>query len=415
MAIFLTPLRIIVVPLMPLFLFLKSSVLKGHVTSQVRILAWLYVLVAMWGVIIGTVNMPNALLAIWITVPLLLMQFVQIKYQLSFSKFNRYVTFYKYFLAIINIIGALYYAFIAHGGDEFGFAYGRHFQYVSGLAVMNVVMILYYLTLFFETKLTRMCDLLWFAFFSVCFLFCFFGLGLLCLILTVMVYFCLKAKIKSLAYGGIVVFLFIAVLFNSGTNIIEYNNRNIELTANTIKNPTYYGENARKILMFINYGKLCEENPIVAFVGVGGGGFNSRTALMLSNDADNVFTEVFGHQMPTYYKKYIYPLWNSKLVSYDEYTDGTRNKPFSSLLAFLAEGGLIFFILYCWNWIKRIKQYYRNSHTCYIFTFLFLLNLFWLFSMASEVWFESSEFLFFIIINGICVAYGNSLRPKNSI
>ena len=204
------------------------------------------------------------------------------------------------------------------------------------------------------------------------------------------------------------------MLFKSGTEIIEYNNRNIELAVDAIRNPRLYAYDARKVLMFSNYIDMIEDEPLLFLTGTGAGGFNSRVSFLLNRDSNNEFTKIFGHHMPYYHSKNIYPLWNNKIVSFDERTDGTRNKPFSSLLAILAEGGIVVFFLYISLWIRVLIIFFRKGKENYIYNFLFVFNIFWLLSMASEVWFESSEFLFFLIVNSICVSYCNSLKNRKN-
>lgn len=277
-------------------------------------------------------------------------------------------------MALIDILGAFFYFVVFKGGDEFGYAYGVHFQYVSGLAMMNAVMILYYALYILESK-ERISKntYLWLLFFIISFVFCFFGLGLLCLALAFGFYFCSKVSLKKIIYGFIAISVFVVLLFKSGTEIIEYNNRNIELAVDAIRNPRLYAYDARKVLMFSNYIDMIEDEPLLFLTGTGAGGFNSRVSFLLNRDSNNEFTKIFGHHMPYYHSKNIYPLWNNKIVSFDEHTDGTRNKPFSSLLAILAEGGIIVFFLYISLWIRVLIIFLeRGKKIISITSFLYL-------------------------------------------
>lgn len=105
-------------------------------------------------------------------------------------------------------------------------------------------------------------------------------------------------------------------------------------------------EDARKVLMFYETGNLYKENLLIPILGTGPGGYNSRSAVLLSGDSDNIFTKILGHQYPVFYQKNIYILWNKDFVSQDSYTDGTRNKPYSSFVAIFCEHGLIFGVIF---------------------------------------------------------------------
>lgn len=412
---FLTPLRMAVVPFMPFALRLRKNFFRGTIPLKTFWLIVFYVVATVLGCINGTNDWANGFVGLWISVPLFFLQFINVTNVISKEYFNKLLVCYKYFLALIDILGAFFYFVVFKGGDEFGYAYGVHFQYVSGLAMMNAVMILYYALYILESKeRIPKNTYLWLLFFIISFVFCFFGLGLLCLALAFGFYFCSKVSLKKIIYGIIAISVFVVLLFKSGTEIIEYNNRNIELAVDAIRNPRLYAYDARKVLMFSNYIDMIEDEPLLFLTGTGAGGFNSRVSFLLNRDSNNEFTKIFGHHMPYYHSKNIYPLWNNKIVSFDERTDGTRNKPFSSLLAILAEGGIVVFFLYISLWIRVLIFFFRKGKENYIYNFLFVFNIFWLLSMASEVWFESSEFLFFLIVNSICVSYCNSLKNRKN-
>lgn len=402
-AIFLTPIRSLVVPLMPFFSRWEKTHFRLRVPSIAKLIAGIYVCVSAFGVINGTVPIENALLALWIIVPLLLIQFAPSRLLITSKQFSQILKWYNIVLIVVDVLGLLFYIKTG-GGDEFGTAYGRHFQYVSGLAMMNTFPIVYYLIKILELKQRERKDIYYLAFFFTSFILCLFGLGCICLALAIGIYILFKINIKSIIYVIIGVLL-VGYLLVKNNSTLEYNLMNIEFAIDAMHNNPAQADNARKVTMFYNYYRFVEEEPLQAIIGVGGGGFNSRIATLLNDESDNLFTSFLGHHMPEFYVKYIYPLWNFRVTSFEEYTDGTRNKPFSSLVGLLAEGGLIFFCIYMYLWIRQIITYFKRRKEHYFFPFLFCLNLLWLFSMASEVWMESSEFLMFIITNHLFLSH----------
>ena len=412
---FLTPLRMVVVPFMPLasrLCYIKFHAVVPHYIYPLLLILYLVTLI---GCISGTDTWINGLVGLWIWSPLFMIQFCRVKLGISEEIFKRCFLCFRNLLCLINIGGAIAYFFIFHGGDAYGEAYGNHFQAGSGLAMVDAIMIFYYTIYILEAKEKAPKSFYyWLAFFAFSFIFCFYGLGLVCMVLAFAVYFSTRIDFKRILYGILGVILAALLFVNSDSSIVEYNQKNIDNTINAFKNPEVYAWDARKVLLFTRYADMIQDNPALLFSGTGVGGFNSRVAFMLNQDSDNAFTRLLGHHEPIFHEKYIYPLWNKHFVSQEEFTDGTRNKPFSSMIGILSEGGLFVFLLYIYFWLRFIKAYYKKGNSNYIYSFLFIFNVFWIISMFSEVWFESSEFLLFVIVNFTCIAYCNGQTLKRA-
>lgn len=409
---FLTPVRIIILPLIPFFPFLASKIYHYKNTNKSILLIVLYIVASVLGIIRGSTDFANGVVALWIYIPLFLLMFCKVNKDNEEFDVCKVLKVISKMLVAIDLIGFICRFLIYKTTDEFGIPYGRHFQYVSGLAMMNSFYVFYYFSkIICVSKRYNKGDIFYFLFFFLSFIFCFYGLGVLCLISAMTIFLMLKLNIKSVLYSIVILLVMFYFIKKTDNNVTDYNKQNIAVV---LDNNSGYS-NARKVLMFINYYHFVEQYPIDAFVGVGGGGYNSRVAFLLNKDSENIFTILFGHHMPIFHVQYSYPLWNNSFVSYESYTDGTRNKPFSSLLAILAEGGFLVFIVFVGMWIKKIIYFYKRSKKSYLFTFLFILNIFWLLSMASEVWFESSEFLFFIIMQNLILSIKNdSNDTKNN-
>ena len=200
---------------------------------------------------------------------------------------------------------------------------------------------------------------------------------------------------------AVILFLFgLIVLMYSAKEIIYYNIRNVEL----FMSAEDAQDNARKRVMYSNFFDLMYSDFSVDVIGVGPGGYNSRICFLLNDDSDNIFTTVLGHHMPPYHKNDIYPLWNRAFVSFEAFTDGARNKPFSSIVAFGAEAGLIFLFLFSLFWFRSMNTFRKLSRKDGDYLYLFLLNVFMFLLLITEYWFESSEFILFLIIQNTLIA-----------
>jgi hypothetical protein len=162
---------------------------------------------------------------------------------------------------------------------------------------------------------------------------------------------------------------------------------------------------ARKIEMFTDFFNNVSHNITLCVAGTGAGGYNSRSALILSPDFTNPLKNILGTSTPPYFKKYIYKLWNKKIVSQSSFTDGTRNKPYSSMVALWAEHGMFFFVLFCSLLYKNYKDLtkYKKKQE-FLYQYILLLDLFMIVSLVSHLWLETSEFMVYALMRFVCLA-----------
>src|SRR4029079_8471753 len=90
--------------------------------------------------------------------------------------------------------------------------------------------------------------------------------------------------------------------------------------------------------------------------------FNSRSAFMVGSPTYfQLFPMIKDDRQPYYFKNYAYTLWNANNTQKELYLDGFRNQPFSSVLAFLGEYGLIFTLAFFYLYYS----YYRKVANIY--------------------------------------------------
>ena len=342
------------------------------------------------GLLRGTTDVSHVVLSFWILLPIFLLLFSEphninpvLIMLLPYMK-----RMFLYILFAINIIGA-YSWMTSPKIDMFGYGYGmNHYETVHGLAMVDTYFLLYFIIRGFTNGFNRQ-RVLCISFFIFCIYGCQYGLGLICLFVTFIVMLIYAKQVKSLLTLCLILLIGIYAL---NTETFAYERENIEKAQK--------GEDSRKVTMFMDFLKVQTENIDIVLFGTGAGGYNSRTANLLSRDTRNVFTDLLGNKnQPPYYKKYIYPLWNKSFVSQASHTDGTRNKPYSNLVSLWAEFGIVFFIVFVWLYYKQIKKVlqYRYCHR-FESTYLLALDVFMIVSLISHLWLETSEFVLYCLI-----------------
>lgn len=397
---FLTPLRAMVILIAPLLPFLVKRYFCCKINKKVSILYCIIIVSSLIGLLRGYVDFANVVLYLWICFPIIYLLFGDVKGSVSSAvSWDALFRSLRWWLIIIDVCGFICRFIIFRTVDDFGFAYGTHFKGVSGLCVVNAFMVLYYLSHLLRSEVSKS-NINNFLFFFCSFIFCYSGLTAITFVITIIIYFILNIKPKNLI-KAVILFLFgLIVLMYSAKEIIYYNIRNVEL----FMSAEDAQDNARKRVMYSNFFDLMYSDFSVDVIGVGPGGYNSRICFLLNDDSDNIFTTVLGHHMPPYHKNDIYPLWNRAFVSFEAFTDGARNKPFSSIVAFGAEAGLIFLFLFSLFWFRSMNTFRKLSRKDGDYLYLFLLNVFMFLLLITEYWFESSEFILFLIIQNTLIA-----------
>lgn len=394
LVILLTFLRASVIVLMPI-IFLVVIKIQGLKLNKLITLVFLliFLLSSFFGLIFHRTTIPNVLLSGYILMPLIIL--VTMKPSTNFERTRLlYQLFVKYssrILYVVNFLGFVSYIFIwkLQREDALGFAYGSHFGAVHGLAIVNLLMFFYYLSELLNNRYNRFLALNT-LFFLTSFIFCFYGLALICLILTIVVFLFLQWNKK---------FLFFAILlFGSSVFFVSrFNSRNIEYIKSNIEKAIYNPHDARKILMYFKFLDFFYESPDYLILGVGPGGYNGRVAFLLNEDSENIYTNIFGNQMPIYHRQNAYAFWNKNIVSYDKFTDGTRNKPFSSFVSLISELGVLFGLLFFAFFILNVKSNYKYLRKKPNSLFVLLSVIFILFLFLFDMIIETSEFLFFTL------------------
>lgn len=398
-AMFLTPLRAVVVVIAPLIPMFSARLFSCKSNGKIYILWMIAVFSSIVGLVTGTTDFANVFLYIWICFPIIYLLFGDLKNKSHSISWETFFKSLRLWVIIIDVIGFFCLFILFRTVDDFGRGYGSHFKGVSGLCVVNAFVMLYYLSFILKKVVTKKI-LLNFCFFFSSFIFCFSGLTLMTFAITMVVYFISVISVKNIIKILLVLLLGIFVLFQAATDVFYYNIRNIEY----FLDKDQAEDNARKRVMYSNFLKLMTEDGLIPVTGTGPGGYNSRICFLLNDDADNIFTQTLGKHMPKYHKRDIYPLWNKHFVSYEKYNDGARNKPFSSLVSLCAETGIIFFLFFCFFWFKKIRDFKKKADYNIEYTYLFLINIFVFLLLATEYWFESSEFILFLIIQNLLIS-----------
>lgn len=363
-------------------------------------LLFLFAVSSVFTVMIGTTSPYGVLLSCVVLLPMLFLLFGEPLGGADPDVLHKKLAMpFLYALLLVNLLG-LFYWVTHHFGDEYGWAYGRHFEYVHGLGMIDSFVLLYYAMKLLYGQLSKK-EWYFFLFIAFSTLACGYGLGFLCLFLTFLVLVLYMGRSKSII---VLLVLAIGAYGVSKSSLFEYERNNIARVAQNV--------DVRKMTMFQDFFKLLKEDPQVLFVGTGPGGYNSRSATLLCGDNDNFINRFLGHVEHPYYKQYIYPLWNKTFVSQEDYTDGTRNKPFSSFVSIWAELGTVFMLIVCvmyYRLARRHKSYKRTNRVEYYY--LLSLDIFMILSLVSHMWIESTEFIVYCLIRYYVIC---SLRNMNS-
>lgn len=387
----LTPLRSAAIIVSPLILLFLHSIHPFKDWHEVRWLILLWLFTAIVGMSEGTTSWKNVLVSAVIFVPMLYILFARPIVRKSFivTHFDYIKKVFISILVVINILGFQHW--FKYGMDAMEFAYSKHYEGVHGLAMINIFVVLYLGVRLWKGERDKKTVAL-FVFFAAAIFCCQYGLGMICLFVSLMAFMLLMRKLKlflsALAVAAVGIWLLSLDAFN-------YERENI-MKAEA-------GEDARKVIMFQDFYHCVTTDLNFCLVGTGAGGYNSRSALLLSHDYNNPLKSLLGSSSPPHFKKYIESLWNSNIVDFEKHTDGTRNKPYSSMVAIWAEQGIFFFIVFLLLLRKnyRYLNLYRDGNGLY--EYVLLLDVFMTVSLISHLWLECSEFIVYCLIRYSCL------------
>jgi len=294
--------------------------------------------------------------------------------------------------ALINLV----YNVVSHIGiieDSFTGIYG-----ISGLAMhtLSTVNFLYAIYFYFAgSKLKTVV-------FVSAGLLCFFGLGLLTFLFSILVYTLINSNLKKIITNTValltllfLVGIAINIINPRAASYIKFNIASIIKGADTIDYDREmqlakgYGftQTPRKLTFHLGFVKRLFTTPHIILFGTGPGTYNSRTSFLLNGDYSRIsFVRENSNIRPRFAVTDVYPLWNSQ-ISY-QFNDGTRNEPFSTIVAFLVEYGVIFTTLIALLFYLKVKKLSRLSQHR---NFLVLSFIFFVISLAGDNYWEYPE------------------------
>jgi hypothetical protein len=237
--------------------------------------------------------------------------------------------------------------------DSFTGIYSTFSVSLNGLVMLNAVLFFYYFSLYLDIK--RRKYLLAAIFFVTSSIMGFFGAGLIAIIAAFILTFftpSIKAIFKTVFISAFSLVAIYYLLLYIKPNVLDYNLTNVKkiISFDVERGP-------RKVISFYNYLISYPKDSKDFLFGSGPGTFNSRSAFMIGSPS--YFTGasfIKSSEQPYYFRNYAYPLWNETNTSQAQYLDGFRNQPFSSVLAFMGEYGMLFFILL----VICYYRYYRS-------------------------------------------------------
>ncbi len=296
-------------------------------------------------------NVSNAILSFYFICPVFLIFFSGIKMvdKMRDSYFEYFMKILMVILIANDCIGFIQFAINPRSDDSFVGFYGINGLGLHTLSLINFIVGAYYFFIFQYHK-TKFNLGLFIFFFTSAFC-CFYGLGLIVFVLSIFAYkFSFRTFLKSIAILILIVSLVVTLFYLFRARTLSYNYGNIEKVALFFNSKISKEDEAqipRKIILYKNYINVYPKDFGLFMFGSGPGTFNSRTSFVLNGDYSRtgLFESILGTHTPAYALKYVYPLWNSKVVSHKFYTDGTRNEPFSSVIAMLAEYGFFISVL----------------------------------------------------------------------
>jgi hypothetical protein len=319
-------------------------------------------------------------------------------------------------VALVNdIIGIIQVLIYPSSDDSFVGVYSQYSLSINGLMLLNSVLFFYYFVSFLAHR--KMLYLVPAIFFLCCSFLGYYGAGLIIFIVAFILTF-FKFRITAIVRTTTIalVSLTFAYLFMYTVKplVLEYNIANIK------KLVAFEPERgARKITSFYNYGISYPRNARDFLFGSGPGTFNSRSAFMVGSPTYfQTFPFIKDEDQPYYFKNYAYTLWNAGNTQKELFLDGFRNQPFSSVLAFLGEYGLIFTLLFFslyYRYYRQVANTYRQqkkniSLTAYFRFFKFLVILLPLLLLIDN-YYEYPEIMLLVII-GIKFAHAEIEQQK---
>lgn len=342
------------------------------------------------------------ILSLYYMLPLLLLLFGRPGMNVNPAITTRQFFYWLTIIAIINdIVGLGQVILNPISDDSFIGIYSGFSVSMNGLVILNAVLFFYHFATYLSTRSVR--DLLLALFFLIACVLGFYGAGLVIIVLAFILTFFrfrLGSILKVLVISLVSLIAVYYLLLNIKPAVLEYNISNVKKIASfdVEKGP-------RKIRSFYNYATSYPKDVKDFLFGSGPGTFNSRTAFIIGSPSYfSAAAPIKSESKPFYFRNYAYTLWNESNTSQALYQDGFRNQPFSSILAFLGEYGLIFtafffiFYLYYFNELhRRVKDLPNRKIHSYLLLQRFFLILLPLLLLIDN-YFEYPEIMLVLIV-----------------
>jgi len=325
---------------------------------------------------------------------------------------KRFIKYLSIIMVYNNLIGFAQFILLDHD-DAFTGLYGTHSIGAHGLGIINGIIFINYFVRFRHNP--RWSILILMIFFLCSFVMSFFGLALILLFVSLaLYYFFYQFKIMNVIKFGTLGLFILGILFFASSRTFSYNYNIMNNTVAMLIEGDFSDESEmpRKLTVFYNYSKVFMDDIKLFLFGTGPGTFNSRTSFLLNGDySNNLLVKLMGASQPEYALDNAYALWNRNILSI-QFNDGTRNQPFSSVLALLAEYGFIFSLVLLLIVFHKIKGLLSGLHNASIHAtdpseqrgylvnreFLIVAGIFTILLLLSNNLIENTEILVFIII-----------------
>jgi hypothetical protein len=352
--------------LRPLLFALSPIIIIGFIflfelkfsTNTIILFIFVFGITILSSLYVGEINFGNNLLSLSLILPLGLTFLSR-----GGSNSDKFFNFFILALTIINLanncLGVVQLIRTPWDDDAFIGFYGKHGLAIHTLSLINFCLGGYYFFKFYlDTK--SWLNLILFIFFTLSAILSFYGLGLIVFLLTLVVFkFSLRTLIKSAIISIFVIVFFSSLLYFIRPQTFMYNYENIrrvDLFFSPHLTKKEVSQIPRKLLLYRNYVECFSKDPFLFLLGTGPGTFNSRSYFLLNGDYSRTkyLEMIFGVHEPKYAREYVHPLWNAKNTVM--FSDGTRNEPFSSVVAVLAEYGFLLFLLISFTVYSKYKS-----------------------------------------------------------
>jgi hypothetical protein len=306
-------------------------------------------------------------------------------------------------VAVLNdIVGFVQVFRNPNSDDSFVGLYSEYSLSINGLMLINCVLFFYYFLMFINFR--KLIYLLPSIFFLLCAVMGYYGAGLIIFMAAFVLSFfrfSIAALLRTFAITIVTFLLVFVFMYTFKPIVLEYNIANIKKLMSFDPKT-----GARKVTSFYNYGISYPRNAKDFLFGSGPGTFVSRSAFMVGSPSYfQKLAFIKDDRQPYYFKNYAYTLWNANNTQKELYLDGFRNQPFSSILAFLGEYGLIFtlffFLLYLLYYRKVADIYYHASKNKAIsvnFRFFKFLIILLPLLLLIDNYFEYPEVMLLVIL-----------------